>query len=82
MSRAVRPRTKAKLKNKLPKMRLRRAWRHYPAGAVIQPPGTLRTVLVQQGIGEVVEEEKAPEPKRRGRPPKVKQDDEEGESDG
>ena len=73
------------MKNKLPQVRLKRAWRHYPIGAVIQPPGTLRSVLVQQGIGEVVEDDPAvesgqgyqeqreapPQKKRRGRPPKL-----------
>lgn len=56
---SIRPRTRRKYKDRLPKMRLRRAWRHYPAGAIIQPPGVLRQVLVAQDIAEVVED--APE---------------------
>ena len=89
MNKSFRPRTKPKLKNKLPQVRLKRAWRHYPIGAVIQPPGTLRSVLVRQGIGEVVEEaveavpvveaakedQQEPQKKRRGRPPKVESAD-------
>ena len=68
------------MKSKLPKMRLRRAWRHYPAGAVIQPPGTLRQVLEQQGVAEVIADpvevketsEAEDKPKRRrGRPRKT-----------
>lgn len=88
MIKSFRPRTTPKMKNKLPQVRLRRAWRHYPIGAVIQPPGTLRSVLLQQGIGEVVEDDpivesagpakedqEAPQKKRRGRPPKVETTD-------
>ena len=85
MTKSFRPRTTPKMKNKLPQVRLRRAWRHYPIGAVIQPPGTLRSVLVQQGIGEVIEDapvvesvqehQEAPQKKRRGRPPKVEKTD-------
>ena len=54
MRQSIRARTKVKMKSKLPRMRLRRAWRHYPAGAVIQPPGTLRQVLEQQGVAELI----------------------------
>lgn len=95
MKKAFRLRTKQNLKSKLPQIRLRRAWRHYPIGAVIQPPGTLRQVLILQGIAEMVEDETvvndvhvvedskedqaAPPKKRRGRPPKVRTQDD-GES--
>jgi hypothetical protein len=46
----------SKISDRLPKMRLTKPWRQYPVGAVIQPPGTLRQVLQERGIGEVIDE--------------------------
>jgi len=57
---AVHRAAKSKVRDKLPTMRLLRPWRGYPVGATIRPAGLLRDVLVQEGIGEVVEEVKDP----------------------
>jgi len=50
-TRGARPRIKPGIR-----VRIRRPWKGYPVGAVIEPPGTLRSVLVQHGIADVVEE--------------------------
>jgi hypothetical protein len=47
---------------KVPRIRILRSWRGYPVGAVIQPPGGARQILLQakdqlgNKIAEIVEE--------------------------
>jgi len=55
MSRLPNRGPKARTKQKI-RVRIARPWRGYPVGAVIQPPGTLRSVLVNHGIAEIVDE--------------------------
>ena len=67
----------------VPRVRILRSWRGYPVGAVIQPPGGLRQVLLQahdqlgNKIAELVEEPQSIEPE-----PSVAEADEESEEKG
>lgn len=60
-TRGFRGRITPNMSKKIPRLKLKTKWRHYPAGAIIQPPGVLRQVLVQEGIGEIIKDEVIPE---------------------
>jgi len=52
----------SRISRKVPRIRILRSWRGYPVGAVIQPPGSARQILLQakdplgNKIAELVEE--------------------------
>ena len=56
----------SRISRKVPRIRILRSWRGYPVGAVIQPPGAARQILLQakdqlgNKIAELVED--PPEP--------------------
>lgn len=53
----------SRLSRKTPRIRILRSWRGYPVGAVIQPPGGARQILLQakdplgNKVAELIEEE-------------------------
>ena len=58
----------SRISRKVPRIRILRSWRGYPVGAVIQPPGGARQILLQakdqlgNKIAELVEEPIEQEP--------------------
>jgi hypothetical protein len=71
--RAAKPKIKDKITRglgNLPRVEIVRPWRGYAVGAIIQPPGVLRQVLVDKGYAVLVVDKP-----KRGRPKKVEVQD-------